>query len=203
MPPNPTGASPPATRPSLILRLPDAADSAAWEEVVQVYGPLVFRLARKQGLQGADAEDLVQEVFTAVSKQVEQWLQRSDRGPFRAWVLRIARNIAVNALTRRPLGGAALGGSWQGLSQIEARPGEISNEFDSEYQQEVFRWAADQVRQSVAESTWLSFQLTHIDQLSVAQAAGKIGISAGAVYIARCRVMNRLKTLARQFEVQP
>lgn len=203
MPPSPTGASPPATRPSLILRLPDAADSAAWEEVVQIYGPLVFRLARKQGLQAADAEDLVQEVFTAVSKQVESWLQRSDRGPFRAWVLRIARNIAVNALTRRPLGGAALGGSWQGLSQIEARPGEISSEFDLEYQQEVFRWAADQVRQSVAESTWLSFQLTHIDQLSVAQAAEKIGISAGAIYIARCRVMNRLKTLARQFEVQP
>ena len=93
--------SPPETRASLILRLPNAADSAAWEEVVQVYGPVVFRMARKQGLQGADADDLVQEVFTAVAKQVEQWLWRSDRGPLRAWVLRIARNIAVNAPEKR------------------------------------------------------------------------------------------------------
>lgn len=202
MPPSPPGASPPATRISLILRLPNAADAAAWEEVVQIYGPLVFRLARRQGLQRVDADDLVQEVFTAVSKQVEQWLQRTDRGPFRAWMLRIARNIAVNLLTRRPLGGAAVGGSWQGLSQIEGHASEVSSQFDLEYQQEVFRWAAEQVRQSVAESTWLSFQLTHIDQLPVAEAAVKLGISPGAVYIARCRVMNRLRTLARQFEVR-
>ena len=130
MPPTFSGASPPETRASLILRLPNAADSAAWGEVVTIYGPLVFRMARKQGLQGADADDLVQEVFTAVANQVEQWLQRSDRGPFRAWVLRIARNIAINGLTRKPLGGAAVGGSQAGLSQIEDHTNEVSSQFD-------------------------------------------------------------------------
>lgn len=201
MSPTFSGASPPETRDSLILRLPNAADSVAWNEVVQIYGPLVFRMARKQGLQGADADDLVQEVFKAVAKQVEQWLLRSDRGPFRAWVLRIARNIAVNLLTRQPIGAAAVGGSQQRLSQIEDHANEISSQFDLEYQREVFRWAAEQVRRSVVESTWLAFQLTHLEQVPVAEAADKLGLSPGAVYIARSRVMNRLKELVHQLDV--
>lgn len=48
-------SSPPEIRASLILRLPDAADAAAWDELVAIYGPLVFRLALRQGLQAADA----------------------------------------------------------------------------------------------------------------------------------------------------
>ncbi len=82
--------SPPETRASLILRLPNAADVAAWDELVAIYGPLVFRLAVRQGLQPADADDLVQEVFSAVARSVSQWLDRQDRGSFRAWLLRIA-----------------------------------------------------------------------------------------------------------------
>mgnify|MGYP000405348946 CR=1 FL=1 len=102
--------SPPETRASLILRLPNAADAAAWDEFVLVYGPLVFRVARRQGLQPTDADDLVQEVLSAVAKQVGDWLQRPDRGRFRAWLLRIARNIAVNLLTRKPFGATGVGG---------------------------------------------------------------------------------------------
>lgn len=80
--------SPPETRASLILRLPNAADVAAWDEFVSVYGPSVFRVARQRGLQPADADDLVQEVFSAVAKQVSDWVLRPDRGRFRAWFRR-------------------------------------------------------------------------------------------------------------------
>lgn len=195
--------SPPETRTSLILRLPNAADSAAWDELVAIYGPLVFRLAKKQGLQGADAEDIVQEVFTAVSKQVEQWLSQSDRGPFRAWVLRIARNIAINVLTRKPPGGIAQGGSeHQGLANLEDNAGDVSSHFETEYQRQIFRWAAEQVQAAVTETTWQAFHLTHIDQISIDAAASQLGISPGAIYIARSRVMNRLRSLAQQFEVE-
>ncbi len=55
--------SPPETRASLIVRLRDAADVAAWDEFVATYGPLVYRLALRQGLQAADADDVVQQVF--------------------------------------------------------------------------------------------------------------------------------------------
>lgn len=194
--------SPPETRASLILRLPNAADAAAWDEVVAIYGPLVFRLARRRGLQIADADDLVQDVFAAVAKQIEAWLERTDRGRFRAWVLRIARNIAVNRLSRMPLGGAAIGGDWVcDFVETPVRQSELSNQFDLEFQREVFRWAAVQVRTVVSESTWQAFQLTHVDEVPIADAAGQLGISIGAVYIARNRVMKRLRELALQFEV--
>ena len=193
--------SPPETRASLILRLPNAADAAAWDEVVAIYGPLVFRLARRRGLQIADADDLVQDVFAAVAKQIEAWLERTDRGRFRAWVLRIARNIAVNRLSRMPLGGAAIGGGWVcDFVETPVRQSELSNQFDLEFQREVFRWAAVQVRTVVSESTWQAFQLTHVDEVPIADAAGQLGISIGAVYIARNRVMKRLRELALQFE---
>src|SRR5689334_18592550 len=93
--------SPAETRASLILRLRDAADVAAWDEFVALYGPLVYRLARRQGLQACDADDLVQELFAATARSVSTWLEREDRGKFRAWLLRIARNLAVNFLTRQ------------------------------------------------------------------------------------------------------
>ena len=94
-------ASPPDTRASLILRLRDAADVAAWDEATEIYSPIVFRLARRYGLQPADSDDLVQEVLVAVARSVSDWLENDRRGKFRAWLFRIAKNKAVDFLRRR------------------------------------------------------------------------------------------------------
>jgi RNA polymerase sigma-70 factor (ECF subfamily) len=127
--------SPPETRASLILRLRDAADVAAWDEVVAVYGPLVFRMAQKQGLQPTDAEDAVQEVFAAVARSVDQWTQQSHKGRFRSWLLGITRNIAINILTRRPQGTVGQGGADTHplLADIPVTDNTLSGQFDLEY----------------------------------------------------------------------
>lgn len=194
--------SPSETRASLILRLPNAADAAAWDELVAIYGPLVFRMAVRQGLQAADADDLVQNVFAAIARSVAEWLERPDRGKFRAWLLRIARNAAVNFLTRR--GGGPLGTGddkvAQLLGEVPAPESQLSSEFDLEYRREVFHWAAEQVRDSVADNTWQSFWLTQMENLPIAEAAERLGISVGNIYIGRSRVMTRLKELVKQFE---
>jgi len=67
----PSMSDPLETRASLILRLPDASDVVAWDEFVAIYSPLIFRLARRQGLQPTDADDLVQEVLTTVSRSLQ------------------------------------------------------------------------------------------------------------------------------------
>ena len=195
--------SPPETRASLILRLKDAADVAAWGEVASVYGPLVFRMAVRQGLQAADADDVVQEVFAAVASRVSKWIEQPQRGRFRGWLLAIARNIAINVLTRRPHGGVGRGGdeAISALTSLPAAAGPLSSQFDIEYQREVYRWAAEQVRESVAKITWDAFHLTHMEEVTIADAAELLGISVGKVYIARSRVMSRLRELAKQFEV--
>jgi hypothetical protein len=73
--------SPSDTRASLIVRLRDQEDRDAWDEVLAIYGPLVFRMAMRQGLQRADAEDVVQQVFTAIFQSVEKWLEQSEARP--------------------------------------------------------------------------------------------------------------------------
>ena len=193
--------SPPDTRASLILRLQDAADVAAWDEFTAIYAPVVFRLAKKHGLQSADADDLVQEVLAAVARSVAQWLKRDDRGRFRAWLFRIARNTAIDFLTRRKHQPWAAGGDdqWTFDASVELDEG-VSNEFDIEYRREVFQWASAQVRDSVSETTWQAFWLTGIKDLPIKDVADQVGMSVGSVYIARSRVMKRLRQLVKQYE---
>ncbi len=62
--------SPPETRASLILRLRDAADMAAWDEFTEIYAPVVFRLAQRRGFQSADADDLVHDVAEQLGQSV-------------------------------------------------------------------------------------------------------------------------------------
>ena len=191
------------TRVSLIRRLPNASDAAAWDEFVKLYSPLVYRIARRQGLQPADADDLLQEVLSSVSTSVDEWLHRSDRGAFRPWLRRIARNTTINFLTRRrhrPLG---IGGSDAQRRLIEASDNDDAvADFDREYQHELFRQASAHVRIVVTEPTWQAFEQTTLHDRPVADVANDLGMTPGSVYIARSRVMARLRTFVRQHEEQ-
>jgi RNA polymerase sigma-70 factor (ECF subfamily) len=192
-----------ATRASLILRLQNAEDVAAWDEFAAVYGPVIYRVAIGRGFQAADAENLVQEVFLAVANSVSKWLEREDRGRFRAWLLRIARNEAVDMLNERatrPLGrdGSA---AEQILADLPARD-ELSSALDLEYERNVFRWAAEQVCDSVARHTWDAFWLTSVEGLPVAEAASRLNTRPGNIYFARSRVMALIKELVEQYEDQ-
>jgi RNA polymerase sigma-70 factor, ECF subfamily len=192
------------TRASLILRLRDADDVAAWNEFATIYGPVVFRVATNRGLQAADAENLVQEVFLAVANSVSKWLERTDRGRFRAWLLRIARNEAVDMLTERatrPLGRDGSAGE-RILGDLPARDA-LSGELDLECERTVFRWAAEQVRDSIAAHTWDAFWLTGVEGLSATEAAERLGTRPGNIYFARSRVMSRIKDLVARYGETP
>lgn len=191
------------TRASLILRLPDAADLTAWDEFVRVYSPLIYRVGRRQGLQPADSEDLVQDVLATVARKVEDWLQKTERGPFRAWLFAIARNTSINLLTRQRSRTLAAGGetSQQVLSDLPASD-DLETLFDTEYRHELFRQAAVQVRDSVTPKTWMAFTETALRQRAVGDVAGELEMTEGAVYIARSRVMARLRAIVQRFEEQ-
>ncbi len=189
-----------ATRASLILRLQDAEDVAAWDEFAAIYGPVIYRVATSRGFQAADAENVVQEVFLAVANSVAKWLERNDKGRFRPWLLRIARNEAVDMLTERatrPLGrdGSA---AERIFVNLPARD-ELSGALDLQYERTVFRWAAEQVRESVAEHTWDAFWLTNIEGLPATEAAARLKTRPGNIYFARSRVMARIKELVERF----
>jgi RNA polymerase sigma factor (sigma-70 family) len=185
----------PATRRSLIVKLRDPADNAAWHEFVTLYEPLVYRLARHKGLQDADANDLCQEVFRAVSQAIADWDPDPVRGRFRGWLSRIARNLLINFLTRRPhqLRGSGAT-SVQGLLEAQPAPDPSATAFfEAEYRKRLFQWAADEVKNEFTPATWTAFWRTAIEGRSPKDVATGLGISAGAVYIARSRVIARLR----------
>jgi RNA polymerase sigma factor (sigma-70 family) len=185
----------PATRHTLIAKLRDPADGVAWKEFLAIYEPLVYRLARQKGLQDADANDLCQDVFRAVARAIDRWEPDSSRGTFRGWLFTIARNLCVNALTRKDK--YAVGsGDTQNLDRLGAVPAAdpaASATFDEEYRRRLFRWAAEQVRSEFAANTWQAFWRTAVENQPASTVAGELKMSVGAVYVARSRVLARLR----------
>lgn len=195
--------SPPETRASLILRLRNAEDVAAWEEFSEIYGPVVFRVARRRGLQAADAENLCQEVLLSVAQSVSQWVERNDRGSFHAWLLRIAHNEAVDMLSQRTTRSLGKDGE-QGQKLLDAASvrNDISSLIEREYERKLFRLAADRVRQMVSPQTWQAFRLTEVEGQSVQQAAEALGTTTGHIYVSRSRVMARIREFVREYEAR-
>jgi RNA polymerase sigma-70 factor, ECF subfamily len=198
----PMPITPPATRASLILRLPDAGDMIAWETFVQLYSPALFRIACRHGLQAADAENLVQEVLLSVSRSISRWLMREDRGSFRAWLSTIAKHEAIDLMTRR--GTRPLATEMASLDSQDgatwASRDELASKMELEYRREVFQWAATQVRDQVSETTWRAFAQTHLEGQSIDAVAQQLGVRPGVVYLSRSRVMHRIKTWVAQWE---
>lgn len=108
-------SSTPETRPSLLIRVRDPADRAAWQEFVEIYRPVILRLAQRKGMQAADADDIAQEVLTAVAKAVERWEHDPKRAKFRTWLQRVANNAILDALARAKPDRAAGGSSVQAV----------------------------------------------------------------------------------------
>jgi RNA polymerase sigma-70 factor (ECF subfamily) len=185
----------PTTRHSLVLRLHNRDDQAAWSEFAKLYEPLVYRLGRRRGLQDADARDLCQDVLSAVAAAVERWDPDPAKGSFRGWLFRIARNLSAKALARQ--GRQARGTGRTSVQELlEAQPAAdpaAAAEVEAEFRHRAFQWAAERVRREFAEATWQAFWRTGVEGRPVADVAEELGLSAGAVYVARSRVLARLR----------
>jgi RNA polymerase sigma-70 factor (ECF subfamily) len=188
----------PPTRASLLLRLRDPRDGAAWEQFVDLYGPLVYGYLRKQGLQDADAADLCQDVLRAVAGAVGRLDYDPARGTFHSWLLTIVRHRLWKWQAAGQRGPRAIGDR-EVRRLVEGRPAAETAEpaWEAEWQRRAFAWACEQVRRSVTDSTWQAFWRTAVDGQTGKRVAADLGLSVAAVYLARSRVLARLKELVR------
>jgi RNA polymerase sigma-70 factor (ECF subfamily) len=192
----------PSTRLSLLIRLRDAQDRQAWDQFVDIYGPLVYGFARKHGLQDADAADLMQDVLRAVALAAGRRTYDADRGSFRGWLFTIVRNKLRNFLARPPRYCQGSGDSAaQALLEAQpARPEDQAALWEQEYEKRLFTWAAGQVRDGFQDATWQAFWQTAVEGKAARSVAEALGMTVGAVYIAKSRVLARLREQIRQLE---
>lgn len=184
-----------STRASLLVRIRDSNDTEAWAQFNRIYGPLIFRFARRHGFQDSDAADLTQDVLRQVCNKIDQFNYDRELGRFRGWLLTVARfTVARMRRASSKLPGGT--GDTETIRRLERIPDDsesLEDYWNLEYDKSLFQWAAEQVRDQVHETTWDAFRLTAVEGKRPAEVAEQLGISIGSVYVARNRVLNRLK----------
>ncbi len=185
----------PTTQPSLLLRIRDAQDALAWSQFADLYVPLIHSFARKYGLQEADAADVTQEVLRRIAHAVKDLNYDPRRGSFRAWLYTVVRNQVRKSLgQRRPYDCGTGGTAAQILMEEQHFSEEDSTaDWDAAYEKRMFAYAAAQVRGDFKDATWQAFWLTGVEGRSAKEVAKQLGMTVAAVYLAKGRVMARLK----------
>ncbi len=190
----------PETRASLLIRVRNPADQDAWHEFVEIYWPVIHRLARRKGIQNSDADDIAQTVLLAIAKAIERREHDHQRARFRTWLDRVAQNAILNVLTRgKPDRASGDSGLLAILEQCTSSSGADSDLLRLEYRREVFRWAAQQIRREFQEETWNAFWLTTVECQDCVAVAKQQGKNVGSIYAARSRVMRRLQEKVAEY----
>lgn len=194
--------SAPDTRPSILLRLRDHSDRDAWQQFENVYRGVVARVAIRYGMQSADAADLAQDVLIRVSQNIHRFEHDRADAKFRTWLGTLIRSAIVDCFRTKPRDVAS--GLPEVQAQLELLPDQESDQWhrviDTEARHEIFRWAAERIRNEYAASSWDAFWKTSVENQSVQQVAEELGSSVGAIYTSRSRIMKRLRDEVQKFD---
>ena len=156
---------------------------------MQLYTPLLFCWARRCGETEHDAADLVQDVFVSLLQTLPTF-QYDRNGKFRAWLRTIMLNKLRNRKRQEVLGEKARADRALEQPQV-ADPVELF--WENEYQAELTRRALDLMQTDFEPATWKACWETVVQGRSTQEVARELGISENAVYVAKCRVLRRLR----------
>ena len=169
--------------------------SEAWRRVVYLFGPLVYQWCRRFGLQAADATDVGQEVFRTVALRIGQFRRDRPADTFRGWLWTITRSRIVDHWRRQQKEPQAPGGSTarMRLAQLPAaEPGEPPTS-EPHPQNSLYHRGLQLIRSEFAERTWKAFWRVAVDGCPPAEVANEMGLSVNSVYLAKSRVLRRLR----------
>jgi RNA polymerase sigma-70 factor (ECF subfamily) len=179
-----------------LLERTRAQDQAAWERLVTLYSPLVYRWCRQAGLQPADAADVGQEVFRAVARKIGDFRRDRPGDSFRGWLRVITQNKLRDHERKQAKEGGGVGGSdaLRKLQQVPAQPRDSPEPAsDADEERIVYRQALELIRAEFEERTWQAFSRVVMDGVRPADVAAELGLTVNAVYLARSRVLRRIR----------
>jgi RNA polymerase sigma-70 factor (ECF subfamily) len=193
----------PLTRVSLLVQIRDGSNQAAGQEFVKLYGPVVYGFARRRGLQDADAADLMQDVMRSVSSAIGRLDYDRKQGTFRGWLFTITRNKVFNFLSARRIRPQGSGDTTTNRL-LDAQPdgSDGADAWELEYQRRLASIAMQRVRGEFQENTWRAFTMTAVEGVAVPEVEQQLGLSSGAIYVAKSRVLARLKEEVESLERQ-
>ena len=187
----------PSTHFSL-LTAAQAGSDQAWTRLVELYRPLLYRWLRRQDVPHDDALELTQDVLSVVVQEIGRFQHNGRPGGFRRWLREIAVHRALGFLRGRRLRGAAPGGSTflaQTQQQIDLDDF-LAEQWDREFDQQVLAQLMNIVESELEPTTCAAFRLVTLEDVPAEQAALQLGISVGAVYSAKSRVLRKLREAA-------
>lgn len=183
-----------STSRSLLARA-KANEPEAWERLAAIYSPVVYRWARQCKLQASDAADIVQEAFHAVAQHIDDFRRENPQDSFRAWLRTITLNKVRDHIRRRSARAEGRGGT-EALQHLQNLPDQIADDSAdhvSQDKRELSRRALDLMRTDFEERTWQAFWKTAVDGRPGAEVAAELNMSVAAVYMAKSRVLRRLR----------
>jgi RNA polymerase sigma-70 factor (ECF subfamily) len=190
------GSHPSSTTSRSLLERVKCDEPEAWDRLVSLYAPLVYQWCRAWGLREQDATDIIQEVFQAVAVHVGKFRKEREGDTFRGWLRTITRNKVHDYFRRRSREPEGVGGSeaLAQLAQLPApRPREASSFAEEHGERALVARALELIRREFTERTWQAFYRTAIDGRSAPEVAAELSMSAGAVRVAKSRVLQRLR----------
>lgn len=181
---------------SLILRLREN-ESLAWNELVELYAPLVFHWCHECQLQSCDAADVMQDVFSAAARSIPDFQLRAD-GTLRGWLWQITQN-KIKDFWRRQNRQFAAGGT-----AAHTRLNQLVDPIDDEPTTELenvrlLHRALDQIQSDFQPQTWTAFWRSAIEGQNTAWIADELGMSVNSVRQAKSRVLRRLREQLGEF----
>jgi RNA polymerase sigma-70 factor (ECF subfamily) len=173
------------------------ADQAAWQRLAALYAPLVAAWCRRWGVAEQDVLDVLQEVFSAVARHLENFRKERAGDTFRGWLLTIARNKARDHFRRQAHEPAAAGGTeaTMRLQQVlDPRPLEEAPVVpEPAIENGILRRALESIRGEFHERTWQAFWGVVVEGRAAADVAADLEMRPGTVRVSKSRVLVRLR----------
>ncbi|HEY7154794.1 MAG TPA: sigma-70 family RNA polymerase sigma factor [Gemmataceae bacterium] len=182
------------TRQSLLLRA-QTGEQDAWKDLTNLYRPLILGWLQRQGVPARDLDDLSQEVLLSVVKHLPTFEHTGHRGAFRSWLRTIVCSRTGDYWRASERGLQADGGSGATatLQQIADPNSDLNRRWDEEHDRYVLDCLLDLVEEEFEPATVRAFRRLALDGGSGAEVAAEMGLSVAAVYVAKSRVLQRIR----------
>lgn len=185
----------PDTSLSLLYRAQDSSDRESWNQLVALYVPLLQNWLRRYDVQSSDADDIIQEVLIALSKQLPSFEHSGRDGAFRKWLrLTLVHRLKGYWKTRGRLPSAQGGSDPQRmLAELEDPATVITEIWNRDHDRHVLRQTLAKIQPRFASTTWQAFYAATVEGTPAKEIAKNLGISANSVFVAKSRVLSHLR----------